>query len=200
MKFRVRIDDVNDVAKTIKEWAGSVSCQHVVVHHLVNANSHFHAYLDAPMIMSPQALRYKIKTTFKLEKVAYSVGICDEERVPEYIQYLFNTKHGNVATIHATNVDHSIITAARNAAHVVSEEYAKSRTSRKSLTLYDIACEVRATVSDDQNITQIVHMTIRLLHKYCKCHDRFLVTKVVDTVRSMVDPSEYAEFILKSLI
>lgn len=195
--FRIRIDDTKQVAATLAEWAETVSRTYVIVHHLVNANSHFHLYLDAPMVMSAQALRYKIKTKFGLDKVEYSVGLCDEARIDEYLQYLFNTKHGNVATLHRTNIGGDAIQRATAAAQVVSEEFRSKRESLKPKTLYEIAKEVRATVADDTDVGQIVSMTIKLLHKYCKCHDRYLVIKIVDTVRSMVNPSEYAEHILR---
>jgi len=197
MMFRIRIDDTKQVAATLAEWAETVSRTYVVVHHLVNANSHFHLYLDAPMVMSAQALRYKIKTKFGLDKVEYSVGLCDEARIDEYLSYLFNTKHGNVATLHRTNVSGDVIQRAFAAAQVVSEEFRSKRQSSKSKTLYEIAQEVRATVADETSDLQIINMTIRLLHKYCKCHDRYLVLKVIDTVKSMVNPSEYAEFIMR---
>lgn len=200
MMFRIRIDDTKQVAATVAEWAETVGNRYVLVHHLVNANSHFHIYFDAPMVMSAQSMRYKIKTYFKLDKVEYSVGLCDEDRVEEYIQYLFNTKHGNVATIHRVkNVSDDVIQRCRNRAHEVSEEFAKQKKTKKAKTLYEIAQEVRATVADDTDQAQIVNMSIRLLHKYCKCHDRYLVIKVVDTVRSMVNPSEYAEYILRMM-
>ena len=198
MMFRLRIDDAKLVSATIAAWAETVGNAYVIVHHLVNDNSHFHLYLDAPMIMSAQALRYRIKTRFGLDKVQYSVGLCDEERIDEYLQYLFNTKHGNIATLHKIkNIPDERLKRARDAAHVVSEEFAKQRKSKKVKTLYEIAQEVRATVKDDTDEPQIVIMSIKLLHKYCKCHDRFLVIKLVDTVRSMVNPSQYAEYILR---
>lgn len=197
MMFRIRIDDTKQVAATVAAWAETVSRKYVIVHHLVNANSHFHLYLDAPMVMSAQSLRYKVRTKFELDKVQFSVGLCDENRVDEYLSYLFNTKHGNVATLHRTNLDRDVIQRATAAAQVVSEEFRSKRQSNKPKTLYEIAQEVRSSVADDTDAGQIVSMTIRLLHKYCKCHDRYLVIKVVDTVRSMVNPSEYAEYILR---
>jgi len=199
MMFRIRIDDTKQVAATVAEWAETVSRKHVLVHHLVNANSHFHLYLDAPMVMSANALRYKIRTKFELDKVEYSVGLCDEDRVEEYIQYLFNTKHGNVATLHRTNISPDVIKRCRDKAHEVTEEFAKQKKTKKTITLYQIAQEVRATVADDTNEHQIVQMAIRLLHKYCKCHDRFLVIKLVETVKAMVNPSEYAEYIMRCI-
>lgn len=197
MKFRLRIDDVNEVSATVAEWAEAVGHSYVIVHHLVNANSHFHLYLDAPMVMSPQAMRYRVKTKFALDKVQYSVKVCTEGREPEYLQYLFNTKHGNLATLHKVKgVSEEELKRARDAAQVVTEEFAK-KCEKKTITLYEIAQEVRASVQDDTNAEQIVFMSVKLLHKYCKCHDRYLVIKVVETVRSMVNPSEYTEYILR---
>lgn len=197
MKFRLRIDDANNVSATIAAWAETVGNAYVIVHHLVNDNSHFHLYLDA-QIMSAQALRYRIKSRFSLEPVQYSVGLCDEERIDEYLSYLFNTKHGNIATLHKVkNIPDERLKRVRDAAHVVSEEFAKQRKSKKVKTLYEIAQEVRASVKDDTNAEQIIFMSVKLLHKYCKCHDRFLVIKLYETVRSMVNPSEYTEYILR---
>lgn len=175
-------------------WAETAR-EYVLVHHLVNDNSHFHLYLDAPNLMSQQSVRYHLKTKFKLLPTQYSVKQCDATRVNEYIQYLFNTKHGNLARLISTNVDDERITAARTAAAVVSEEYSKQRKNNKPKTLYAIAEEVRATVEDPTDQYKVIHMTIKLLHKYCRCHDRYLVIKVVDTVRAMVDPAEYAQHI-----
>lgn len=197
MMYRIRIDDVNDVATKVTEWVGIHSQRYFVMHHLVNANSHFHLYMDSPMTMSAPAMRYKVKTKFNLSNVQYSVKLCDESRVNEYLQYLFNTKHGNVATIVTHNFDNNTVDKCRSDANRVSEEFSATRKTKTAKSLYEIAIECRDTVADVRDLGQIIKKSIFLLHKYCKCHDRFLVMKLVQTVQSLVDPDEYGNFILR---
>lgn len=199
--FRIRIDDVNDVATQIAEWAEKVSTKYFVVHHLVNANSHFHIYVDQPMILSAPAMRYKVKAMFKLEPVNYSVGSCDPERITEFIQYCFNTKHGNTATVVKHNLDPEFVNSARAAANVVSATFDTQRTKKITKSLYDIALECDATgpVTDGPSHAMIKHIML-VLHKYLKCHDRYLVCKVMFTVESLRNPDKAAEYIMNNMI
>jgi len=197
MKLRIRIDAGDLVTnETLTEWVSSNSEDYCVVHHLVNENSHFHLYMDSPMVMSPQSMRYKLKTKFKLDKVEYCVGDCDPARVSEYLSYLFNTKHGNVANLISTSLDKDVIAQAMADADKISDAYNRTKVKRPTKSLYDMALEVRQTVKDERDKLEIIQMTVRLMHKYCKCHDGYLIRKVVDTVRSLVDPEEYAKNIL----
>lgn len=196
MLFRVRIDEVDTTSPdALTEWAVRNTKDYVVMHHVVNFNKHFHLYMDAPMIMSPQSLRYKVRTYFKLENTQYSVGVCDEERIAEYLSYLYNTKHGNVATLIATSLPNDTINTARDSANAVSVAYELERAKKpKAKSLYEIAKEVNDACEYVR--ADIVKESIRLLHKYCKCHDSYLVRKVVETVLSMKDPESYEKYIL----
>lgn len=198
MLFRVRIDEVETTSpEALTQWCAKNSKDHVVMHHHVHQNKHYHLYLDSPMVMSPQFMRYKLKTHFNLESTQYSVGACDEERVAEYLSYLYNTKHGNIATLIATTLDDEIMQTAHQSAQVITEAYKVERQKKpKSMSLYDIAKEVDGLCGHECSRTDVVMTAIRLLHQYCKCHDSYLVRKVVETVLSMKDPEAYAKYLL----
>jgi len=198
MLFRVRIDEIDSTSpEALTQWCAKNSRDYVVMHHHVHLNKHYHLYLDAPMVMSPQSLRYKLKTHFELQNTQYSVGVCDEERLAEYLSYLYNTKHGNVATLIATTLGDEVMQTAHDSAQVITQAYKVEREKKpKAKSLYDIAKEVNELCANDCTKTDIIVEAIRLLHKYCKCHDSYLVRKVVETVLSMKDPEAYAKFIL----
>lgn len=202
MRFRVRVDATSEVnSEALTQWAMRKSNRYVVMHHLVHENSHFHLYLDCEDTQSPQSLRYKLKSYFHLLPVEFSVGECDEARIDEYLSYLYNTKHGNVATLIATNLPDYQMDTARNAASAISEQYAKS-VKKKTKSLYDIALEVRSAADDDEERSDtraVIHHAIRLLHKYLKCHDSYLVKRVVETVLSMQNPMKYEQYILSMI-
>jgi len=202
MRFRVRVDETSEVSReALTQWVLRKCESYVVMHHMVNENSHFHLYLADEAIASAQSLRYKLKTYFKLRPVEFSVGECDEARLDEYLSYLYNTKHGNVATLIATNLPDYQMDNARNAATAISEQYAKSA-KKKTKSLYEIALEVRTHADEDEergNTRAVVHHAIRLLHKYLKCHDSYLVKKLVETVLSMQNPTKYEDYIFSML-
>jgi len=201
MLFRVRIDEVNSTSReALTQWCAKNSSEYVVMHHHVHMNKHYHLYLDSPMVMSPQSLRYKLKSHFNLESTQYSVGVCDKSRIAEYLSYLYNTKHGNIATLLATTLDDSTMEEAKQNAGQISETYRQERAKNpKPISLYDIAKEVNELCGHDCSRTDIVMNAIRLLHKYCKCHDSYLVRKVVETVLSMKDPESFAKYCLTSM-
>jgi len=202
MRFRVRVDETGEVNReTLTQWVPKKCHKYVIMHHMVNENSHFHLYMDSHETASCQSLRYKLKSYFKLMPVEFSVGECDEARMDEYLSYLYNTKHGNVATLVATNLPDYQMDTARNAASAISEQYAKSA-KKKVKSLYDIALEVRSAADEDEDRSDtraVVHHAIRLLHKYLKCHDSYLVKRVVETVLSMQNPMKYEAYILSML-
>ena len=128
------------------------------------------------------------------------MGACDKERVAEYLSYLYNTKHGNIANLIATTLDDEIMQTAQNSAQVITEAYNVERKKNpKPKTLYDIAKEVDGLCGHECSRTDVVMTAIRLLHQYCKCHDSYLVRKVVETVLSMKDPESYAKYCLSMI-
>ena len=66
--------------------------------------------------------------------------------------------------------------------------------------MYDIALECVKEVKKLEYHSQqwaelhqgIYTVCVKQLHKYCKCHDQFLVNKLVETVISHRDPEAYA--------
>lgn len=107
MKFRLRVDEINDqVAPKFKDFLKTYP--HVLVHHVLpHGNPHFHAYVDIADKNSCPAVRYTIDTLFGVSKTERSVKKCDDERVDDYVQYLFNEKHDNKWTLisHTFDVD-----------------------------------------------------------------------------------------------
>ena len=208
MKFRVRIDETSTCKpEMLAAWTTKNSADYVVMHHLVNKNSHFHLYMDSPNILSCQAMRYKVKTVFKLEPVEFSVGICDETRITEYLSYLYNSKHGNVATLLTTNLSEEIMQVAMESALAIGKEFLKTK-KEKAKGMYEIALECVKEVNKLEYHSQpwpelhqgIYIVCVKQLHKYCKCHDSFLVNKLVETVLSHRDPDKYATDLYKTAI
>lgn len=185
MKFRLRIDgeDQNQIEQFCKGYAEYV----IVFHVLPHGNPHFHAYINAPMVMSAQTFRMRVKRVFNpATRNDYSVKECDEDKQDEYISYLFNTKHGNVATLVAHNLDDTYVNRCKESAKDISTDFQQRQQQRrtKSVTLYDIAMEVDDITKDDNDL--IVN-TIRVLHRHLKVHDDFLITKIITTIQSKRD-------------
>ena len=49
-------------------------------------------------------MRARVDSVFKVKGADRSVKQCDDDRVLEFVQYLFNTKHGNISTLLFNNV------------------------------------------------------------------------------------------------
>lgn len=189
MMYRVRIDDVQQT--DLLSFISGISNSYFLIHHIVNENSHYHAYINAPLLMSAQSLRYRVKTKYKLEKTQFAVGLCDETRVFEYIQYCFNRKNGNVPTLVGHNMDDELVKLAEQRATEVQKAFTENKKT-KSITLFDISNEVFDLVKhqivdvDDFKRTEIiVDMALKILIKRLKVHDHFLVSKIVYTCESM---------------
>lgn len=196
MKFRIRLDCV-DGAEGVLKHLHATSQEYVWVKHDVNDNPHYHMYLDNPNLMSPQSVRYYFKKLTE-NSSDYSVKRCDDDRVSEYVQYLFNTKHGNISTLISHKFNSQLLDECRQAAEVVSQEFAKKRSTKKgAITMYEIAMEVHETYKDSNDL---IKGAIRTLHKYLKIHDDFLVMKVVTTVMSLRDEDIVVERIRRKLL
>lgn len=192
MKFRIRLDAIEGSKDTLNRLLIG-STEFVLVHHQINDNPHYHMFLDNSNYMSCQAVRYYLKKLTD-KPSNYSVKQCDDDRVSEYIQYLFNTKHGNISTLEDYKLFSVDIQECQAKATQVAEEFAKRKPAPKSL--YDIAMYVHETTPDLQDI---IKQTIRALHKFCKCHDDYLVIKVVTTIMSLRDEEFVVERIRRKI-
>jgi len=200
MKFRIRIDFNDDnlnaletviARQTLVEWFEKYTHKYVIVHHrLPHGNPHYHMYADVPMVMSEDAMRQRIKRQFKPQNRGdYSVKLCDDGREDEYISYMFNTKHGNIATHIADNVGADRIGKCLLAAQEVSNDFEQRKNSRKSKgpTIYDIAVEVNEVFSGQDTISNWTNTAIDVLHRHRKTCEPNMLIKIISTAKSLKD-------------
>lgn len=202
--LRIRIDNNNLTNKDIAEWFSLWCSELVIVHHqLPHGNPHYHLYANCDLAehTSTQAMRMRIKRKFDITKSSdYSVKQCDGNRVDEYISYMFNTKHGNVATLIFSNIDSNRLDKCILLAKQVSDNFDLSKRSRKptTITQYDMSDEVYKLVLDKYKIhtplgldiielqkrdieiyEDCVKAAIDVCHKHRKGFDFFSINKII---------------------
>jgi len=188
MKFRIRVDrsSDDDVTSFCERYSS-----YVIVHHVLPyGNPHYHAYVDDTMSMSIDAFRARVKRFFKPEtRSDYSVKICDDDKVNEYVGYLFNTKHGNVARLVSYKFDNDLLAECKEAAKSISDDYSKRATERKSKgpTIYDIAVEVNEVFQGQDTIANWTNTAIDVLHRHRKTCEPNMLIKIVSTAKSFKD-------------
>lgn len=189
MKFRLRIDGEDQ--SRIQEFCSGYPEYVLVSHVLPHGNPHFHAYINAPMVMSDQAFRMRVKRCFNPQSRSdYSVKVCDQDKQDEYIQYLFNTKHGNVARLVSYQYDDDMLATAQKGAQEVTDDFKQRQKSRKSKgpTIYDLAEEVNQNVSEStMSIKDYTECAIKVLHSHRKTCEPNMLIKLVSTARSFKD-------------
>lgn len=193
MRFRIRLDGVDDTK--VISFMSSYK-EGIVVHHMVNDNPHYHFYLRDDMIMSTQAMRMRVKRYFDVKKSTdYSVKDCDEPRVQEYIQYLFNTKHGNRwRRVYDVGIGFDVIDDAISSAEKVSDEYEKLKIKQKrtnTISVFDMAEELAETLKDTDDIADFyanaIKHAIQIAKKYRKGMDYNMIIKIVTTYIGIVN-------------
>lgn len=154
MRLRLRVDEITlDMGQRFLEMIKRhLPTDYVVVRHVLpgGKNPHFHAYVNCPMMMSASGMRYYMDK-LGVKGSDRSVKECDEERVDEYIQYMFNRKHGNTWMLVESTID---TTTHQQAAEQVADEFeerqrAKSSRKKTEPTTWDLAEEVRMKLSVD---------------------------------------------------
>lgn len=195
MKFRVRVDDVaEDTEKLLRDHVGSLGVSHVLVRHFFDDshNPHFHYFIDIPDLKSCQAYRYRFKTRvgfhLNMKPSDYSITQCDDDRVDEYIQYLFNIKHGNKWELLSSTIDTYLH---QQRALEVADAYEKTQSSKAkdSVSQWQIAMELRDAIEGLQtnmyeSQTVIVDLAITLHNKHKKPFCEFSLRKVIMTAIS----------------
>lgn len=194
MKFRVRIDNSDDV--NVLEFCSRYT-SYVIVHHILpHGNPHYHMYIEDSMSLSIDAIRARSKRFFKVEKRSdYSVKTCDDDKVNEYVQYLFNTKHGNVPRLVSVhNFDHTTLDQCKENAKTVSDEYDSRSRKREKLdkgpTLFQIGQELYDMIKDveDPTIYMYSKMCMSVLHKHHKTSEPNMMIKIISTAMSRHQP------------
>lgn len=205
MLFRIRADELDEEtsAKLIKMVAAK---EHVLVKHVLpHGNPHFHLYLNDPCQMSCPAMRYTLDKVIKCKGPQRSVKECEKERAAEYLQYLFNTKHGNVATIISTTLD---VAEYQSKAAVVSQEFADTVKSRKAkdVTSWQMSEEVRQLylahgeeIRSEEDIYRVhIIYAIQVCRKYKKTFTDFSIQRIVQT--AVCSDSKNQEIFVRNVI
>lgn len=208
MHYRLRIDIVDGLDTDDLMQMCDTDKFVIVRHELPRGNPHIHAYIETNV--KDNTLRLRFKRKYKnLKPSDYSIKTCDELRVNEYVQYMFNTKHGNVwELIDSRNFDPQLVNDLMEAAKKISTDYADVQRNKKSITIWDIAQEVEAIVApqfveqkqafgngraedfpEDAALEHLIinvytDTAIQILRKYKKAFDEFLLRKVISTAMS----------------
>lgn len=205
--FRIRLDIINDLnADKLIEVCQTTS--HVIVRHeLPTGNPHYHAYIATEL--KENTLRQRIKRLDNtLKSTDYSIKKCNPELINEYVQYMFNTKHGNKwELIDSHNFDNNLIDTLIENAKKISEDYVTTKSKSSRITIWDMAQEVDQLIQDklhsygrgrrddfpedatnqDIQIEEYTEMAIFVLRKHKKPHDEYLLRKLITTTISSYD-------------
>lgn len=207
MLFRVRIDEtVPDMGEKLKQFVQGK--EHVLVKHTLpnNKNPHFHFFLQDTSVISIQSFRYKLDKYTNAKGSDRSLKICDEERKDEYIQYLFNSKHGNVFTLLSTTIPvEEYIERARKVAYDFMETKTKNKKSSE-ITTWELAEHVREYLYNDKtepvseyDIYSIaIDHAIEVHRKYKKTYTDFSILRVVQT--AITSDKNYREKFKENII
>lgn len=99
MQYRIRVDSVPafsmlDLKRYIDKYATSYC---LVRHEPVKPNIHYHIWMETNNADSTVRLMLTKHMPYLKGNAGHSVQMCDPLRKEEYLQYLFNRKHGNRA-------------------------------------------------------------------------------------------------------
>lgn len=142
--YRIRLDIVNNLTSDALIHACETLSHVIVRHELPHGNPHFHAYVQSDL--KENTLRQRIKRLDpNLKSTDYSIKKCTPDRINEYVQYMFNTKHGNkFELIDCHNYDNDTLNTCIENARQVSESFEESHKKKcNKPTIYDLAMEIR---------------------------------------------------------
>jgi len=212
--YRIRIDErPHFTASNLEELLKEAKAFVIVRHELPTGNPHFHAY--AEIDLKEQTLRQRIKRA-DVQKGDYSLKLCDPIRINEYVQYMFNTKHGNRwELLGFNNFDSTLLDTLKANAQQISDDFADVHKNKsKGPTIWDIAMEVQSKFEgtnglegnrlrytgrgleedyqeDSENEKRMIRVyteiTIQILRGHRKAFDEFLIRKVISTAMSSSD-------------
>jgi hypothetical protein len=185
--LRVRIDLEPDQIQRALSFVVRTCERYILVQHILphgNPHVHYFAYTN----ISQGNYSNKIKEEFKVSGDEYCVQKCDDDRKLQYFSYLFNKKHGNIATLvkYEGFSPLDIETFRANQDLVEKEWIAKVNASKKSQ--YDVAQLVLAKIGDKNPTTDFLYdLTIQTL-KDCKMMARpYHVRDIIATVSAYSD-------------
>lgn len=197
MKFRVRVDGKSDEEFCLFLSKMCKNSSVVLVHHVLpHGNPHHHAMIEDGMVMSVDTFRKRVSRYFNVKGSDYSVKICDDDKVNEYVQYMFNTKHGNVAKlVYVNNFSQNTLDDCIAKAKEVTDEFAKSveeaKKKNKTISAYDLGIRVYEMMQDSHNenptIEDWTKMTIKVCHDARKTCEPNQLIRIISTAISKYD-------------
>jgi len=205
--FRLRIDIVSDLNTDNLIEVCRPDTYVIVRHELPTGNPHYHTYFKYDNEMKENTLRQRIKRRFEFLKPSdYSIKKCDEERTNEYVQYMFNTKHGNKwELIDTLNFDLKLLNTLKENAQKISTDYADTHKKSKGPTMWDLAQEIEfeyskltaITINDlgtqtmeeyhdnrENMIAVYIDLAIKVCRKHHKAFDEFMLRKLITTAQT----------------
>lgn len=177
--YRVRLDCTGGVLEETVKWFLNDKCDvYLLVHHQINDNPHYHAYVETKYTQGN--FSNLIKKTFGISGADYSNKKCDDDRKYEYFSYLFNVKKGNVPTyVTSHGIDNLTINQAKENAKQIAKEFQEKVSSGKK-TKFDIAEFVASR--DCKDFGEIYDAVVDALHKNRMCSATYVVRDIISTV------------------
>lgn len=200
-EFRVRVDR-DAIDEQFVAYLKERTTRYVLVHHTPGhgENPHYHAYVETKYTANNWSTY--LKKAFNLSgNQEYSSPKCDPDRRLEYIQYLFNTKKGNVARLVAYDgfSPLDIATHMENATQVAKEFDAKLKAAKK-LTKFDIAERVAASYGVNTHPHVIYDAIVELLHKNRMCSGIFVIKDIMATTLAMNNSHQLRDAVCKNFL
>jgi len=189
MKFRVRLDQREDT----REWLSAYlrDKPHVLVHHILpHGNPHFHFYVDLPLVNSVAGYTYQWKKLVDpkgFTRSDWSIKQCSDERKPEFISYLFNTKHGNISELISTTepVEDARANAATISLAFEERKDNAKKTPAKQITAWDMAEELKDWIDehadDHEYQLAVIRECIAIHRRHKKTYCVFSIERVIQT-------------------
>lgn len=200
--FRVRLDEKSGL--NVPEYIDSIGATtYVLVHHVLpHGNPHYHAFIQTDI--KEQTFRQRIKR-LGYSASDFSIKKCQDTRKDEYIQYLFNQKHGNKSTlIKSHNFDDQLLLQLQSQAQSVADEFASRHEAKQNTkpTIFQFSQEVREELEnrftrhmlfnhremDDTPFPQIyqnaLEIAIKICHKYNQPFEEHYLKRIVTTALS----------------
>lgn len=189
MKFRVRVDERADTEEWLRAYL--TDKQHVLVHHVLpHGNPHYHFYVDLPVVNSVAGYTYqwkKIVDPKGFTRSDWSIKQCTDERKPEFLSYLFNTKHGNRATLVSSTEDTSEAVASAQTITSAFEERKTNakKTPAKQVTSWDMSEELRIWIDEHRDDHEyqlgVIRECIAIHRRHRKTYCVFSLERVIQT-------------------